>query len=77
MSGPRRSKKDLGEQSREVMCTMVKDVAARELAWVWVLILGLLPISSVTLDTQLSLSEPWFAPLKNEGDNVPCITGLC
>lgn len=44
------------------MCTMVKDTGARELAWVWVLILGLPSTSCVTLDTRLSLSEPWFRP---------------
>lgn len=42
MSGPGRSKKDLGEQSREeVTCTMVKDISTRALAWVWALILSL------------------------------------
>lgn len=59
-----RSKKDLSGQSRdEAIGRVNRNVSARELVWVWVLILGLLSTSSVPLDTGLSPSESWFAPL--------------
>lgn len=54
---------------------MAQDNGARLLAWLWVLILGLPPASYLTLDTWCSLSEPWFAPVQNGGDDIPCITG--
>ena len=58
LSGAGKSKKDLGGQSREeAVCTVIKDVSARELACVWVLILSLPSTSSVTLDTRFSPSE--------------------
>lgn len=56
---------------------MVQGSRCRLLAWLWVLILGLPPASYTTLDTWHSLSEPWFAPLQNGGDDIPCIIGLC
>lgn len=59
-----RSKKDLSVQSRgEAIGRVITNVSARELVWVWVIILGLLSTSSVPLDTGLSPSESWFAPL--------------
>ena len=62
MSGAGRSKKDLSGQSRdEAGGRVIRNVSARELVWVWVLILGLLSTSSVPLDTGLSPSESWFA----------------
>lgn len=42
---------------------MIRNVSARGLVWIWVLIMGLLSTSSVPLDTGLSPSESWLAPL--------------
>lgn len=42
---------------------VIRNVSARGLVWIWVLIMGLLSTSSVPLDTGLSPSESWLAPL--------------